>query len=168
MNCKTAKRSIYRWLDKELEPPLLNEFEEHLTKCTACRKDTDSIRRFTAQLRTAPLLIEPSADFDAIFWRKVWEHKERPWFFRLVRDLEVWVPAPTWAQAAAVVLIAFLVGGTGGVVSAVQLEGNVGTPWRVAPTGSMPYLSGFPEYKGVPFPSLAASYLKASDERKHR
>ena len=73
-------------------------------------------------LKYAPAKIESSAGFEAKFWRKVSERERTP---RLVRAFE-WIPVPSFAQVAAAVLIAVLIGGAGGAVSAMSTPGVKG------------------------------------------
>ncbi|MGH7198450.1 MAG: hypothetical protein ACREH5_06915 [Candidatus Omnitrophota bacterium] len=103
--------------------------------------------------------IAPSPGFDAIFWKKVMERQKEPRLVRLFRDLESWVPTPNFSGAVAVVLIAFLVGGTGGVYSIKNAP-----PSLIAQRSSVQYLSGFREFQGVPASSVAATYLKTIEE----
>ena len=104
--------------------------------------------------------IEPSKDFERVFWQKILERQKEPWFTRVLKDLESFVPFPTPTQAVAFLLVAFLIGGTGGVVSAM----NVPTSLEAKRT-SVQYLSGFHEFKGVPSSSVAAAYLKTIENR---
>ena len=103
--------------------------------------------------------IEPSKDFERVFWQKILERQKEPWFVRVLKDLESFIPFPTPVQAMAFVLTAFLIGGTGGVVSAM----NVPTSLEAKRT-SVQYLSGFHEFKGIPSSSVAATYLKTIDD----
>ena len=99
--------------------------------------------------------IEPSKDFERVFWQKILERQKEPWFVRVLKDLESLVPFPTPSQAVAFLLVAFFIGGTGGVVSAM----NVPTSLKAKRT-SVQYLSGFHEFKGIPSSSVAGAYLK--------
>jgi hypothetical protein len=101
------------------------------------------------------LTIEPSKGFERLFWQKVLEKQKEPWFIRLWKELDSIIPHPSMPQMAMVVLMAFLVGGTGGVVSAM----NVPTSLEAKRT-SVQYLSGFHEFKGIPSSSVAATYFK--------
>ena len=102
--------------------------------------------------------IEPSRDFERVFWQKIFERQKEPWLVRVLKDLEAFIPFPAPSQAVAFVLVAFLIGGTGGVVSAM----NVPTSLEAKRT-SVQYLSGFHEFKGIPSSSVAATYLKTID-----
>ena len=99
--------------------------------------------------------IEPSKGFEGVFWQKVLGRQKEPWFVRVLKDVESFIPFPTPAQAVAFVLVAFMIGGMGGVVSAI----NVPTDLEAKRT-SVQYLSGFHEVKGIPSSSVAAAYLK--------
>ena len=115
--------------------------------------------------------LEPSKGFERVFWQKILEksatkapadssfgEQKEPWFVRVLKDLEFLIPFPAPGQAVAFVLVAFLIGGTGGVVSAM----NVPTDLEAKRT-SVQYLSGFHEFKGIPTSSVAATYLKTID-----
>ena len=113
-------------------------------------------------LRAGAEAVEPSPDFEANFWQKVFALEKEPWSSRLFRELESLVPVPSLAESFAVLLIALLIGGAGGAFSAV----NTLTPERLqAERASVRYLSGFSEFKGLPSPSLAAAYLETGEER---
>ena len=99
--------------------------------------------------------MEPSKDFERMFWQKILERQKEPWFVRVLKDLESLVPFPTLSQTAAFVLTAFLIGGTGGVVSAMNAPASLD-----AKRTSVQYLSGFREFKGIPSSSVAGAYLK--------
>ena len=99
--------------------------------------------------------IEPSKDFERVFWRKILDRQRDPWLVRVLKDLESLVPFPTPVQAVAFMLTAFLIGGTGGAVSAMNAPVS-----SEAKRTSVQYLSGFHEIKGIPSSSVAAAYLK--------
>lgn len=105
-------------------------------------------------VKSAPHPIEPSQDFDLRFWKKVHERESEPGFIRGFQELVYWIPTPNFAQVAAVILMALLIGGGTGVVSAMN-----------APSVS---LSGFKEIKGVPMPSISGTYLKTIQARDSR
>ena len=111
MGCKDYRKKLYLGdQDKDLLA--------HLENCPGCRKESKSIEVLDGFLKGSFSTIEPSKDFERVFWRKILERQKEPWFVRVLKDLESFVPFPTPAQAAAFVLTAFLIGGTGGVVSA--------------------------------------------------
>ena len=103
-------------------------------------------------LKSVPAKIEPSRDFEAGFWHKVNAREKEPAIIRIWENLGSLIPTPSFAQAAAMLLLALLIGGGAGVVSAM----NIPVP---APT-----LSGFQEIKGVPTASISGTYLKLMDE----
>lgn len=113
-------------------------------------------------LKTAPIPIELSETFEASFWKKVYAREQKFWFTKLLRDIESHIPIPTFAQAFAVLLIALLIGGTGGVVSAMN---TINPQTLENERTSIKYLSGFHEFQGIPSSSVAASYMKAVEER---
>lgn len=131
MNNKPAKKSIHQLTDEEFE--------------TLLRADVPEMA--------------PSREFDTLFWKKVTERQKEPRLVRLFRALEAWVPTPNFSGAVAVVLIAFLVGGAGGVYSARNVA-----PSLEAQRSSVQYLSGFREFQGIPASSVAATYLKTIGE----
>ena len=156
MDCKDTKENIYRWLDKELPEAQTEGLLAHLQRCPECREGSKSLEAFHGLLRGASSTIEPSKDFERVFWQRVLERQKEPWLVRVFRGMDSLVPYPSASQAATVVLTALLVGGTGGAVSAMNSTGAL-----EAEKESVQYLSGFHEFKGVPFSSVAASYLKA-------
>ena len=145
-------------LDGEIPDSVKARLTPHLEGCSACQGELESIKAFQGILRNHPPTIEPSEDFERVFWQKALERQKEPWFIRLLKELDSLIPHPSTPQVAMVVLTAFLVGGTGGVVSARNSTGSF-----EAERNSVKYLSGFREFKGVPSSSVAASYLKVID-----
>lgn len=131
MSYKPAEKSVHQWTDGEFE----------------------------TLLRAGVPEITPSREFDALFWKKAMERQKEPRLVRLFRDLEAWVPTPNFSGAVAVVVIAFLVGGAGGVYSIRNTA-----PSLEAQRSSVQYLSGFREFQGIPASSVAATYLKTIGE----
>ena len=119
------------------------------------RKD-DKLDRL---LRGSFSTIEPSKDFERVFWQKILERQKEPWFVRVLKDLESLIPSPTPSQAVAFLLVAFLVGGMGGAAFNLSTEAFPGGGKTASP-----YLSGFHEVKGIPASSLAATYLKSMEK----
>ncbi|MBI4971741.1 MAG: hypothetical protein HZC17_07890 [Candidatus Omnitrophica bacterium] len=94
-------------------------------------------------LKSAPEKIEPSSGFEGRFWQKLSERQNAPHPIGIFE----WVPVPSFSQAAAIVLIALMIGGVSGIVSALNAPPAVRS------------LSGFHEIKGVPSVSVAGAYL---------
>lgn len=151
MRCQTIRRWMHRSLDGELAEGDRQLLEQHLVSCSSCRNDWAAVRALHACLRRVPASFEPSESFEPTFWKKVYEREQESWLRRVLRGIDLLLPQPNFAQAAAVLLIAFLVGGSGGAVSVMA------RPDRPA----VPTLSGFPEMAGLPATSVAASYLQA-------
>ncbi len=145
-------------LDGEIPDAVKTRLTPHLEGCSTCQGELESLKTFHGILRSQPSVIEPSKDFERLFWQKVTERKKEPWFIGLLKELDSLIPHPSTPQVAMVVLTAFLVGGTGGIVSARNSTGSF-----EAERNSVKYLSGFREFKGVPSSSVAASYLKVID-----
>ncbi len=165
MKTHNHKQDIYKWLDGELKDTQKEIFEVHFSTCFSCQKEIELVKTFHQLLKTAPIQIEPSETFEADFWRKAYARQEESRFTKLLRDIESHIPVPNFAQAFTVLLIALLIGGSGGVVSAM----NTIMPERLqGERTSVQYLSGFHEFKGVPSSSVAASYLKTVDKRNSR
>lgn len=165
MKAHNNKQEIYKWLDGELKGTQKEIFETHSHTCLSCQEEIESITSFHQLLKTVPIHIEPSETFEADFWKKVYARQEESWFTKLLRDIESHIPIPNFAQAFAILLIALLIGGAGGAVSAM----NAVTPQKLgSQQTSIKYLSGFQEFKGIPSSSVSASYLKTVDKRSAR
>ena len=152
MTCKDYRKKLYLGDQNK-------DLLAHLENCPGCREESKSIEVLDGFLKGSFSTIEPSKDFERVFWRKILERQKEPWFVRVLKDLESFVPFPTPAQAVAFVLTAFLIGGTGGVVSAIGAGQETGNP-----SVSGRSLSGFGEFKGMPATSVAAAYLKVLEE----
>lgn len=145
-------------LDGEIPDSVRAKLTPHLEGCSACQGELESLKTFQVILRSHPFTIEPSKDFERVFWQKALEREKEPWFIGLLKELDSLIPHPSTPQLAMVVLMAFLIGGTGGAVTAMNSVGSL-----EAERNSVKYLSGFREFKGVPSSSVAASYLKVID-----
>ena len=110
-----------------------------------------------------PEEIEPSAGFEARFWKKILEHRQEPFLVRFLKDLECLIPIPSLSQAFAVILTAFFIGGAGGVFSAATTAVTSADPLQ-SQRVAVQYLSGFGEAQGVP--SVAGAYLQTVTSRR--
>lgn len=155
MDCRDSKKYIYQVLDGEAPGAVKAELTLHVEGCSACRGEFRSIKAFQSILKSDSAKIEPSKHFERVFWQKVLERQKEPWFIRLWNELDSLIPRPSTPQMAMVVLTAFLIGGTGGAVSAVNAPVNL-----EAKRASVLYLSGFQEFRGIPSSSVAAAYLQ--------
>lgn len=161
MNCQKFQKNIHLWLDRVMENRLQKEFEAHWKECAHCQRELEIGERFERVLRASGPTIEPSSNFEAAFWSRVFERAKKPRLFRFLNHLDALIPVPSFSQAVVVLLSAFLIGGTGGVLSAV----NTLTPeYLEGKQTSVHYLSGFKEYKGIPATSVSATYLKSVEE----
>lgn len=151
MNCKYQK-NIYRVVDGKLKGAEQAQFQKHLLGCLVCQKEAGAIQKLDALIKMSAVSIEPSPNFDGIFWQKVFQRQSEPWVVKVWRHFESLIPTPNFSQALVALLIAFFVGSTGGAIS---IFGS--TNYQNEPAI---YLSGSPEYKGIPSASVAASYLK--------
>ena len=162
MNCKHQK-NIYRWADGELKDAGRPEFEKHLSACLICQKEVQALQKLNLFIRTNVVSIEPSPNFDGIFWQKVLQREKESWLSRALHRLDSLIPTPNFAQAFAILFMALFIGGTGGFVATA----NTFTPEQMqVRKASVKYLSGFQEFAGIPSTSVAASYLRGSSERK--
>lgn len=159
MNCKYQK-NIYRLVDGKLKGAEQAQFQKHLQGCFICQKEVGAIQKLNALIKTSAVSVEPSPNFDGIFWQKVLQRENEPWFARVLRRLENLIPAPNFAQTFAVLLFALLIGGTGGFVATAN---TISPEQMQASRTSIKYLSGFQEFAGVPSSSVAANYLKMTE-----
>ena len=155
MECKTFKRNISCWVDGELKATQKVDFEEHLRGCASCQKEVETFQVLNSVLRQTVNSIEPSWQFDTVFWDKVADRQKTPWLVKLLNDLEDLIPTPNLKQAVAFATLAFFVGNFGGVVSTMR----GGVSGDVSPA-SIRQLSALQEFNGIPAYSLAATYLK--------
>lgn len=152
MTCKDYRKKLYLGAQEK-------NFLAHVEGCPECQKEAKSIERLDGLLGSSFYTIEPSKNFEQVFWQKVLERQKEPWFVRLLKELDSLIPRPSAPQMAMVALMAFLIGSTGGVVSAMNSTGSL-----EAERNSVQYLSGFREFKGLPTSSVAASYLKVIED----
>lgn len=148
MKCRRIQEDIYPWLEGGLSGNQKVELEAHMEMCASCREAADAVRNLNRALLDCVREIQPSPGFEASFWSEVSDRARDPWFIRWLHDFEFSLPTPGWTEGVALLVIALLVGGTGGAVSTR-------------------YLSDFHEFKGVSAPSVAAAYFKAIDEREN-
>lgn len=108
-------------------------------------------KKLSDLIRRAFMPTEPSRSFDQTFWQKIAERKAEPFAARVWRSVSGLLPAPSLAPVFAAAFLAFVLGGTAGVMNEIRSPGPVSAASRT--------LSGFSEYRGVPSLSLAGSYL---------
>lgn len=162
MNC-THHKNIDRWVDGELKEVDRLEFQQHLSLCALCQKEVQALKELNHLIRASAVSVEPSLNFEGQFWQNLLEKKEESWVAKVLRHLDSLIPTPNFAQAFATLLIALFIGGTGGFVATASTF----SPEQIqANREAVQYLSGFPEFKGIPDSSIAASYLKAAPGRK--
>jgi anti-sigma factor RsiW len=161
MKCKDSKRYIYQMLDGETPDEVKAGLIVHLEECSACQAEYKSIEAFQRDLKSEVLALEPSVRFERVFWQKVLERQKEPWIQRVFQGLESFFPVPSLSQMAAALLFSFIIGSTTGVFAAMKEPAE--NQMQVT-RNSIQYLSGFPEYKGLPSVSVAGAYLKASQE----
>src|SRR3989338_1156917 len=118
MNCEYRK-NIYKLVDDELKGASRDRLETHLKDCAICQKEVELIKRLNGLILTSAPPIEPSANFEGRFWQKVLQREKESWLVKVLRGIESHIPAPNFAQALAVLLVALIIGSTGGVVSAM-------------------------------------------------
>ena len=159
MNCKHARRNISSWLDGELKDSQKAGLEAHLRGCVSCCGESNKLKTLCQVLREDTPLIEPSKNFNTVFWSKVSGRQNIPWFTRLLGDLEVFIPAPNLRQAVTFALLAFFIGNIGGLASMLPRQVFTGSS-----TASLRHFSNLQEFKGLPSYSLAASYLKITEK----
>jgi len=68
------------FIDKELPDYRTKEIQEHIETCERCRNETALIRQIENTMKDVPE-IEPSADFERSFWKKIAaiEDKKKRW-----------------------------------------------------------------------------------------
>ena len=159
MNCHDFERKVYLLLDGESRAGEEEVARRHGAGCASCRAKEASIRMLHTVLRAPGADIEPSAGFERRFWLKAAERGGEAWWTRFLREMDSRLYAPAMREAAAFVLLAFLLGGAGGF--AMQMSELSSVQGQRA---SIRYLSGFREFKGVPDSSVAATYLKSVRE----
>ena len=162
MKCSAAKKQISLWLKDALEPAQKAELQTHWTGCAACSREAESSRKLEFLLRAEQASIQPSAAFEANFWRKASEPQSASWVNRIFEMLDFMLPSPSFSQALAAVLIGLLLGGAGGILSAV---GTAIPAHREILFPGAHDLTGFSEFKGLPSSSLAAAYLQTVEKK---
>jgi hypothetical protein len=162
MKCKHQEH-INQWLEDRLASGQRAAFEIHLKECVFCKKEVMVYQKLNELLRSSIPITQPSLNFERIFWQKILEREKEPWWAKRFRDVESLIPTSS-PQVAALLFFALIIGGAGGVLSAM----NTLTPENIASNrASIRYLSGFREFNGIPSPSVAASYLKTVLEREN-
>lgn len=162
MKCKAARKQISRGLDDALSPAAKAGLQSHVESCAACAAEVTREKKLRALLRAERPLLQPSENFERTFWRKASESpKEFRWSW-LWESIESVLPSPSFAQAAAAILLGLLVGGAGG---ALALWGAGVSPRGPEVSLAVHSLTGFTEYKGLPSASLTAAYLQTEEKR---
>jgi anti-sigma factor RsiW len=162
MNCHDAKKWMERWSDGAMDVRLKEPFERHLKSCPACQKEAAKTQAFSQVLRASASNIEPSLDFDTRFWEKVAARQKAPWYSKLSRNLDDWMPVPNLAQVVVMGTLALLIGSAAGAYSLTNPAGEI---QRENTAASVSYLSGTADFNGIPASSMTAAYLKMTQTR---
>jgi hypothetical protein len=106
MKCKETLLELEAYLNGELEEKKSKAISEHLEKCINCKRELDALLQQNETLKQLEP-IEPSPNFDTVFWQKVTEAeqsaiKENSWL-KIPRIS--WLPIP--AMSLLVILILF-------------------------------------------------------------
>ena len=158
MNCTEFQKNIYRRLDGKIDEGLKEKMAGHSGSCPSCCREFEMAGKLNTALCSAGENVEPSRDFEASFWRKVYARKKKPWLVRIFDELEPFIPVPTFAQAFAALFLAFFIGSAGGI-----LTGRTAIDIPLAQTAAS-YFSQTYMHKGNPPFSLAGIYLKMIEE----
>ena len=75
-DCKKIQNDLTAYLDGELTEKQARLVSGHLKTCPLCRQEIETLRQSLA-LVLEWKEIEPSADFDRVFWKKVAAYEER-------------------------------------------------------------------------------------------
>jgi len=102
MNCARVKKNLSAFLDKELKEGAARRIEEHLEKCSLCRKETLNLSRAWELLKKREGM-EVSPAFNARFWENVARRESEKG--------KVFFPSPLlrWSALAAVSVIILMV-----------------------------------------------------------
>lgn len=68
--CALCRKNIVAYLDRELPEHQTRTFAKHLEGCPDCRHELAQLQEALQQLPALPL-IQPSSDYDRIFWDKI-------------------------------------------------------------------------------------------------
>lgn len=156
MDCKELRRHIDTWVDGELGAEQGRAVEGHMEGCSHCRAEVDSSRAFSRLFKAGTVRLRVSDDFEQVFWKKALARHEEPWFVRVLKDRELLIPFPNVSQVVAMLTLAFLIGGVGGL----YVNRSTYSVDIKSQKAFVQYLSGFQEFRGVPSSSVAATYLK--------
>ena len=71
MNCTAIEAQLSRLLDGELEEPLQEAIEQHVSQCPACNKNLNKLRKIKALLFVTYSQKKLPTDFDEQFYEKI-------------------------------------------------------------------------------------------------
>jgi anti-sigma factor RsiW len=115
-------------IDGELSPEQSAAVRRHMDQCAACRRQYDILGQTDAMIQGMADL-EPSADFDSTFWRKVADRRERgtgrAWLQVLWGRWRPVLAAGVTAAAAAVVILVAIGGSNGPTPEEVFIAQNM-------------------------------------------
>ncbi|HSV74980.1 MAG TPA: zf-HC2 domain-containing protein [Chthonomonadales bacterium] len=142
MRCEQSLDLVSRYCEGSLEGALLVAFQNHLQGCQECRDAASDMRRLYADLSTAPVAVEPPADFRAHVWRKI-DEASAPQAGRrrsLLPEWRVLLSRRGLVWAAAAVLLVALWGTT---VPGTRVAAWLGLPVSVrSPADEVPVVVG--------------------------
>ncbi len=106
MNCAEVKEQLCAYRAAELPLAQADQVRQHLSSCGACRSEARALSKLDVLLARARS-VEPSADFEPEFWRRIAE-QQRPERRPRWRSVGRWPLALGAAVAAAAVVILFV------------------------------------------------------------
>ena len=157
MDCKMFKEKIYARVDAALGSLEKSDWEAHRLRCASCDKAAQFAEAFSGVLqekRSEKISVSPN--FEKGFWGKVEAAQQKNPIRQFLEDLQSHLVFPAPVSAMAILLTAFLVGGSAGVVSQRQSSSNAGSPVSIG----LHSLLDFPEAQQVSSSSLAAGWLQ--------
>jgi len=110
LSCMKHKHDLVAYVDGELLPDRAGRLERHVESCGSCSAVVAELRRLNAL--PPPAVIEPSADFDRMFWTKLAQARsdQEPEAGRLLPVMRSFFIRPAGlAVAAGFALIVFVV-----------------------------------------------------------
>ena len=135
MKCEWVQQNIVLYVYDELPDDARYELEQHVSRCTACAAEVESVKKFRTDFAKLPVQ-EPSANFLATSRMRLQEALEGAeqgqWWHRLVLDPIVWLNQIRLAPALAAAI--FIVGFAGGIGATYKMIQN---PLAQGGTGSV-------------------------------
>src|SRR5437660_2645052 len=173
MKCEWVQQNVVLYVYDELPDDARYELEQHVSRCTACAAEVESVKKFRTDFAKLPVQ-EPSANFLATSRMRLQEALEGAeqggWWHRIAFDPVAWLNQVRFAPALAAAI--FIVGFAGGIGATYKMVKGPGPELGPGPglsgTATQASISGISSVSQVPGTNqVTVKYDTVSPQEAH-